>query len=166
MDYQDILTTAMDMEIRARDDYQSLAQRSINEHAGKMLRQLASEEQKHLELLREFADALPQERRKLSLGETVESDALWQGYVAALDDVRESILAHTDELTTLQKAKDLEQQAEALYRDAATAADDEDARDLFAFLAGQEARHVEFVSKLLSVASALHEEFPEARPDL
>ena len=172
MDYQEMLERAMEMEALSRDYYEWLAARSVNTHAAGTLRQLAAEEREHLRLLQELStsplEAWARPGERLAAWEVGEEsvDLVWRRYTAALDDVRESILTHTDELTTLEKAKELELQSEQLYREPASRTKEAAVRRLFEWLARAEHRHYDYVSKLLSVSLAMHEEFPEARPDL
>jgi rubrerythrin len=166
MNYEDILKEAEKKEIDARDYYRFLAERSINQYATETLRFLAAEEETHREYIREFLDALPEDRKRIPVRDTKDLDATVKKRTARLQEIRESIFPHTDEPTIVQKALDMEKNSFEMYRHAEEVADEENAKRLFAVLKRAEEKHIVLVGELLEKVIRLHEEFPETRPDL
>jgi len=166
MDCEDILKKAVQKEIDARDYYASLAQKSINKHSAETLEFLAGQEEKHRSIIQAFLDAAPEERKSVSLAEASLAPNVLQKYTDAIAEIRENVFSHTDETTIMQKAIDFEKSSLDMYTEAAAATQEESAKNLFTALAGAEEEHLALVTALHNKLLALHEEFPETRPDL
>lgn len=165
MDVKEVIERGIEIERLSRDYYQGLSEKSIREHAGPALQQLAMEEQKHMDILEEYRNSLG-ESGLVSLPDAAQHAAVWEQFTTALDEVREAIQPHTDEITVVQRAIDMERRSIDLYSQAERDACDESGKRVFAYLAAQEVRHREYLENLLNRLLVLYQEPPEARPQL
>ncbi len=161
----DIIDQAMEIEWTSRDYYRELSQKSITKYAGPALEQLVEEEQKHLDLLLEYRRSL-ESSGEVELPPSSQFAETWQQFTAALEEMRQAVQPHTDEVTVIQQAVELEKQGLELYRRVQEDATDEGGKRVFAFLAEQEVRHRDYLEGLLKRLMVLYQEPPETRPQL
>ncbi len=165
MDVNEIIDRGMEIERLSRDYYRELSQKSIREYAAPALEQLAMEEQKHMDILEEYRRSV-EGRKPVSVPDPAQYAAVWKQLTTALDEAREAIQPHSDEITVVQRGIELEKRSLELYDQARRDASDEAPRQVFGYLAEQEVRHREYLENLLNRLLALYEEPPEARPQL
>jgi len=165
MTVSNIIDEALEMERLSRDYYRRLSRGSLEGYAGEALKHLAEEEQKHIDILNNYRDSLGA-AKTVALPHAAEYAETWQKFTQALEDVREAVRPHSEEVTVIQKGIDLEKRAYDLYQEAEKQADTENGKAVFAFLAAQEDRHRQYLEKLLDKVLRLTEEPPEARPKL
>ena len=161
----DIIQKAIEAEQYNLQFYRELTQKAIAKYAGEALERLASEEQKHVEILTSYRTSL-QKQGDVNLPGAGDFSSIWDNYNAAIDETRQVLQPHTDELTVIQKGIDLEKKGIELYRQAVENASDEVGRKVFGFLHSQEVIHRKYLEKLLERLKALYEEPPESRPKL
>lgn len=165
MGSNDVIDGAIAMEERARDYYRELGSRAVSQYAGPALSRLADEEQKHVEVLEEYRAALEKEGG-VALPDAQEHESTWKGFTTALDEIRDVIQPHTDEITVVQKAVSLEEKGLAFYEKARDCSTDDLGRKVFTFMAGEEVRHRDYLRSLLERLMVLYEQPPETRPQL
>jgi len=166
MNYEEVLKKAEKKETEARDYYSSLAQKCVNNNSTQTLLFLADQEDKHRRLIRSFIDTTEEERKNIPLGQPENVEDVWRAHVSSLEQIRDNIFPHTDEVTIVQKAADIEKNSLDMYSEARDGASEEHIKRLFGYLAKQEERHLYYVNELLKKVVWLHEEFPETRPEL
>ena len=166
MNYLNILKKAEKKEIKARDYYKFLAERSIDKNSTETLIFLSGEEEKHRKKIRQFIDSTAGERKKISVRESPDVERIWKKHMDALDKIRDDIFLHTDEPTIVQKAVDIEKNSLEMYKKAQASTEEKNLKKLFGLLSKAEERHLELVMKLLKKVVWLYEEFPETRPNL
>lgn len=161
----DIVERAIELERLSRDYYRELGQKSISQYAGPALQQLAREEQRHMDILRDYRKILAQ-GGPIPLPDSSEYASIWEGFTTALEQMSQAMGPHTDEITVIQRAISMEEQGLALYRQAHRDAHQQAGKGLFAFLAEQEVYHRDYLAKLLECLMILYREPPETRPQL
>ncbi|NQU44596.1 ferritin family protein [bacterium] len=162
---RDLVDKAIEMEKMARDYYREAGRKSIQQYVGPALKHMAREEQNHMELLMDYRETMGTDRQ-VKLPPAGEYDDTWRRFTDALEEVRDGILPHTDEVTVVQRAIGLEEQGLVLYSEAMKQSDSETGRKIFAFLTDQENRHRAYLEDLLGRLLVLTEEPPETRPQL
>jgi rubrerythrin len=163
MDIGRLVDQGIEVERLSRDYYRQLSLKSIREYAGPALEQLAMEEQKHMDILEEYRRSVEE---SVSLPDPAQYAAVWKQFTTALDEVREAIQPHSDEITVTQRAIELETRGLELYDQARRDASGEAAKQVFGYLAAEEVRHREYLEDLLNRLLTLYQEPPEARPQL
>ena len=166
MEYIDILKKAMDKEIESRDIYVRLVKSSLDTHSQKALEQLASEEQKHFDIIKAFSEAVPEKRKHISIDDSKEAEKVWKEYRKKTEKIRSKIFPYSDELTILEDAIEMEKEAMDFYTREKESVKDPELKRLLHSLAQAEQRHFDYVSELFEKASPFYEEFPETRPQL
>ena len=162
MNYEEVLKKAEGKEIEARDYYTSLAKMCVNDYSKQTLLFLADQEEKHRQLIKNFIDTDEAERKSIVLPEAEDVEEVWQAHASSLEQIRDNIFPHTDEVTIAQKIVDIEKNSLDMYSEARDAASEEHIRRLFGYLAKQEERHLQYANGLLKKVVQLHEEFPSS----
>ena len=165
MPIPNIIEEAIRAEKASRDFYRDLTKKSIVKYTGKALDHIADEENKHVIILEEYQRSL----KKGGGTEIPEADLYaetWSGFMQSLEGTWESIQPHTDEITVVQKAIDLEKKGIKLYTEGREASENSTGKNFFDFMVQQETTHRDYFEKLLKRLLVLNEEPPEARPQL
>ena len=114
MPIPNIIEEAIRAEKASRDFYRDLTKKSIVKYTGKALDHIADEENKHVIILEEYQRSL----KKGGGTEIPEADLYaetWSGFMQSLEGTWESIQPHTDEITVVQKAIDLEKKGITIF---------------------------------------------------
>ncbi len=161
----EIIEQAIDIEKLARDYYREQERKYPQRYVAQAMEQLANEEQKHIDILNEFPATLEGDRI-VSLPDLSATAAVWKALTEALEQIREVIQPHTDEVTAVQKAIMIEKQSLAIYDEAQRTAPPSAGQRVFSFLAEQDVRHLAYLENLLDRLLVLYQEPPETRPQL
>ena len=165
MTIRNIVEEGIRAEKFSRDFYRGLMNKSIAKYTGKALARIAEEENKHVLILEEYHRSL-QKGGVTDIPEAGQHAGVWEGFMKALDEIRESIHPHTDEITVVHKAIDLEKKGIKLYTEGMESSENKTGKEFFSFMVQQETTHKYYFEKLLKRLLVLYEEPPEARPQL
>lgn len=165
MGESDIIQKAIEAEEYNRDFYQALTSQAIAKYAGSALKQLADEEQRHVDLLTKYRESF-KSRDSVEIPDGSGFADIWKKHNAAIDETRAALQPHTDELTVVQRGIELEQNGIRLYGEAKENATDAAGKEVFGFLHAQEQIHKTYLEKLQKKLMAIYQEPPESRPRL
>jgi rubrerythrin len=138
----EILETASQFERTARDFYRDLASK-VSKNIRWLVEELAEEEQRHYELFMNLAKTPGLEEQLRERVRTPPSNTQFSDHIH-LPDLGEE----PDDQAILQYAMGREKTAMEQYRSLAESAPEGPIRDLFAFLAKEEAEHKQELEKL------------------
>ncbi len=138
----EILETASEFERTARDFYRNLAPR-VGKNIRWLVDELAAEEQRHYDLFRELARTPGLEAQLAEEVRTPPSNTRFSDHIH-LPELGE----HPDDQAILQYALGREKTAMEQYQSLAESAPEGPIRDLFVFLAKEEAEHKRELEKL------------------
>ncbi len=134
-DFTDILTYAIQLESDSVQIYQKLAAKAAKPEISKFFLEMEAQEQGHKKRLERFLErgSLPQTQQKITLDEDLGLAEILKGV-----DLSRENLNYQDALIIGMK---LEKAALELYRGMVDFAPDEDSKELFQYLADEEAKH-------------------------
>jgi len=137
-----VLEQAIELELKAEQNYRNAATQSNDSAAKHMLTLLADEEAKHAKALRGMRSA-----EDLEAGNLLESARQWVRGV--VEGGSGALSAESDLLDVLRRAMAIEQETESFYAAQGQASTDSDVQALFSTLAGIEHTHYVLVSSFV-----------------
>ena len=166
MAYEEIIAKAIEFEKKARDHYKDLAEKSIEKYSRETLERLSAEEEEHVRIIEEFQAAQEKDLKELKLPDSLSQDEGWKKFENAVDELKSSIFSHSDELSVILKAVELEDKGYHFYKKAYEEAEEEFGKNFFQFLMEEEIRHKRILQKMYDKLCSIYDEDPHARPQL
>lgn len=145
----DIIKFAMQMELDGQAFYEKGAAATDNPQLKEVLLTLAEEEQKHYQVFKSMSDG-DLAAAESSLGKKSGTPALTKSVFQQMAEANVETLGGEDVRELWEKAVEIEEKSEKMYRDAANEEDDEIRRDLLRRIADEEKNHVYLVDNVLS----------------
>lgn len=143
-----ILRSAISMEIEGKEFFEEAAGRVKHQRAKDTFISLVKQEQRHIDILRAELSRLSDGKGWASLAEMkVNASAYAQRSVFKDKDIRRIRLGpDAGELEVLKVGIEVEKKSIEYYRDAANQTTDQNAKEIFTWLVGEEAGHLTILS--------------------
>jgi rubrerythrin len=144
----DAINTALKNEEKSVQLYESAAKATKNAVVKKTMKFLAGWERKHAELIRNLNAHIIGEMKIHNLSTTCEKDALGtinEFFGKNIDDFKKKIKGTKDDIKVYETGMEIEKEGFKFYKKAAQETDNEEAKQLFEFLAKEENMHYVFL---------------------
>ncbi len=142
-------TTAIEMEKRGYEFYIKAAKKATNAFGRKAFEALAEDENRHIDAIRGYClgiakkDATPELCTVMPAHRPIKERVIFGKHEA---ETMKGVKAGADELRAYEVAMKMENDGYDFYAKALKAARDSNARELYAFLLGEEKTHYELIS--------------------
>jgi rubrerythrin len=143
-----ILRNAISMEIEGKEFFEEAAGRVKHQRAKDTFMSLVKQEQRHIDILSAELSRLSDGKGWASLAEMKDNASTYARRSVFKDkDIRKILLsADAGELEVLKVGIEVEKKSIEYYRDAANQTTDQNAREIFTWLVGEEAGHLTILS--------------------
>ncbi len=138
----DIFEFAIEKEKYTEQYYKDLAEKTDNPGVKRILFLLASEENKHLQVIEELKNEIPV---------VAESDLIENAMdiLKKMSEGKEQIELNADHIRIYEKALEFEQASLGFYNEKADITKDDGQKKIFLLLAGEERKHILLIEKII-----------------